>query len=449
MTDSATADASDAELADDTGRGTADGVTASPAQRRRAIVAGSVGNTVEWFDWALYSALAPVFAAQFFPTGDPAAGLLATLAVFAVGFVMRPVGGALIGAYTDRHGRKKGLTATILLMAGASFVIAFCPGYMVIGVAAPLVLLVARLAQGLSAGGEFGASAALLFESASPLRRALAGSWQQVSAGFGILLAAVVAFGLTSALDPAALASWGWRAAFALGGVLGLVGLWIRVSMEETAQFRRADAEGRLPRNPVTAMLRRYPASALRVIGLSVAGVLIYYIWVNYMPAFVGGVLRTMPLSEALLANSIALAYFLLIMPFAALLADRIGRKPVMLGFAIGFAVIAYPAFRLLETGGFWTLLAVEVVGMTLLAGYAANIVTVMAEQFPAEVRTTGIGFPYAVSVAVFGGTAPYVTTWLATNGYQSHIWIYVATAAAIGVVVYATMPETRDRVMS
>lgn len=192
--------------------------------------------------------------------------------MFAVGFVMRPVGGALIGAYTDRHGRKKGLTVTILLMAAASFVIAFCPGYAVIGVAAPVVLLLARLTQGLSAGGEFGSSAALLVESASPLRRAVAGSWQQVSAGFGILLAAVIALGLTSALDRAALESWGWRAPFAFGGVLGLIGLWIRVNLEETAQFRRADAEGRLSRNPLTAVLRRHPASALRVIGLSVAG---------------------------------------------------------------------------------------------------------------------------------------------------------------------------------
>lgn len=445
MTDRTTAEPEPERV--DTSRGST--TITSPAQRRHAILAGSVGNAVEWFDWALYSALAPIFAVQFFPATDPAAALLATLVVFAVGFVMRPIGGALIGAYTDRHGRKRGLTATILLMAGASFVIALCPGYEAIGVAAPVVLLLARLTQGLSAGGEFGASASLLVESASPLRRAVAGSWQQVSAGFGILVAALVALGLTSALESAALQSWGWRAAFALGGVFGLIGLWMRVTLEETDSFRRATQEGRLPRNPLSAMLRRYPASALRVIGLSAAGVLIYYIWVNYMPAFVGGVLKTMPLSEALLANSLALAYFLVVMPFAALLADRIGRKPVMLTFAVGFVVLAYPAFRLLETGGFWTLLAVEVVGMTLLACYAANIVTVMAEQFPAEVRTTGIGFPYAISVAVFGGTAPYVTTWLATNGYQSFIWVYVAAAALVGVVVYATMPETRDRVLN
>ena len=175
-------------------------------RKRKALVAGSVGNTVEWIDWALYSALAPVFATQFFPPASAAAGLLATLAVFAVGFVMRPVGGAVLGAFTDRHGRKKGLTLTIVMMAGCAFVIALCPTYEQIGVAAPVILLLARLVQGFSAGGEFGSSSALLVESATGMRRAFAGSWQQVSAGLGVLIAALMALGLTSVLDPAGMA---------------------------------------------------------------------------------------------------------------------------------------------------------------------------------------------------------------------------------------------------
>jgi MFS transporter, MHS family, alpha-ketoglutarate permease len=420
------------------------------AQRRRALLGGSIGNTVEWIDWALYTAFAPAFASQFFPSTDPAAGLLSTLAVFAVGFVMRPVGGALIGAYTDRFGRKKGLTLTILLMAGAQFVLALTPSYAVIGVAAPVILLLVRLVQGFSAGGEFGSSSALLVESAtSPMRRALAGSWQQTSAGLGLLLAALLALVLSSSLSPADLSSWGWRLAFVVGGLLGLVGLWLRIGMVETESFQRAQAEGRIPRNPITAMVRNHPAAALRVIGLAIAGTLTYYLWINYMPGFVSSVLKTMPLSEALIANTISLAYFLCIMPFAALLADKIGRKPVMLTFAVGFLVLAYPAFLLLRSGGFWTLFLVEIVGMTLLAGYAANIVTVMAEQFPPEVRSTGIGFPYAISVAVFGGTAPYITTWLATSGHVDLIWVYVAAAALVGTIVYATMPETRNRTVS
>ncbi|QHE73172.1 MFS transporter [Rhodococcus sp. WAY2] len=418
-------------------------------RRRKALIAGSVGNTVEWIDWALYSALAPVFASQFFPPASPAASLLATLAVFAVGFLMRPVGGALIGVFTDRHGRKKGLTLTIVMMAGCAFVIALCPTYAQIGVAAPIILLLARLVQGFSAGGEFGSSSSLLVESATGMRRAFAGSWQQVSAGLGVLIAAVLSLILTSTLDAETMSTWGWRAAFIGGGLLGLVGLWLRIGLDETDSFRAVQAAGRVARNPLTEVFRKHPREALRVIGMAAAGVLIYYIWINYMPGYVSAAIKTMDLQTALVANTIALAYFLCLLPFVGILADRVGRKPVMLTFAGGFVVFAYPAFSLLGNGGFWTLFAVEMIGVTLLAGYAGLIATVMAEQFPAEVRTTGIGFPYAIAVAVFGGTAPYVTTWLATSGLQDWVWLYVAAAAFFGLVVYARMPETRDRVLT
>jgi MFS transporter, MHS family, alpha-ketoglutarate permease len=414
--------------------------------QRKAIVAGSIGNTVEWVDWAVYGTLAPIFASQFFPSGNPTAALLSTLAVFAVGFVMRPIGGALLGAYADRHGRKKGLTLTIGLMAGAGFLIAICPTYEAIGIAAPVVLLLARLVQGFSAGGEFGSSSSFLVESAAPRRRAFAGSWQQVSVGAGALIASLMGFVLTSALSDAAMQAWGWRIAFGIGGVLGLVGLWLRVTVEETESFRRASDEGRTRRrNPIVGMLTDHPAAALRVIGITIAGTLTYYVWISYMPGYAHAAVG-IPLSEALLANTIAIAYFLCLLPFVALLSDRYGRKPTLLAFAIGFVVLAYPAFQLLEVGGFWPLLVVELVGVTFLAGYSANCAVVMAEQFPAEVRSTGIGLPYALAVAVFGGTAPYITTWMSASGLRGWVWLYVAVAALIGVVVYATMPETKGR---
>jgi MHS family alpha-ketoglutarate permease-like MFS transporter len=414
--------------------------------QRKAIVAGAIGNTVEWVDWAVYSTLAPIFASRFFPSTDDAAALLSTLAVFAVGFVMRPIGGALLGAYADRHGRKKGLTLTIGLMAGAAFVIAVCPTYDTIGIAAPLVLLGARLVQGFSAGGEFGSSSSFLVESAAPRRRAFAGSWQQVSVGAGALIASFMGFVLTSVLSDAAMESWGWRIAFAVGGLLGLVGLWLRVSVEETESFRRVESEGRnRGRNPIVGMLTDHPRAALRVVLITIAGTLTYYVWVSYMPGYAHAA-TGIPLSDALLANTIGLAYFLCLLPFVGLLSDRVGRKPTLLAFAIGFAVLAYPAFRLLELGGFWPLLVVELVGLTFLAGYSANCAVVMAEQFPAEVRSTGIGLPYALAVAVFGGTAPYVTTWMSTHDLAGFVWVYVAAAALVGVAVYATMPETRGR---
>ncbi|WP_299038309.1 MFS transporter [uncultured Pseudokineococcus sp.] len=418
-------------------------------RQRKALVAGAVGNAVEWVDWAVYGTFSAVFAGQFFPSDDPAASLLATLAVFAVGFVMRPVGGAVLGAYADRHGRKAGLTLTIGLMAGSAAVIAVVPSYAVIGLAAPLVLLLARLVQGFSAGGEFGASSAFLVESAARGGRAFAGSWQQVSVGAGVLIASLMGVLLTNTLSEEALSSWGWRIAFAVGALLGLVGLWLRISVEETDAFTQVQAasaqeQGGRRRGAIVTMLRDHPRAALRVAGITVAGTLTYYIWVSYMPGFANSA-SGIPLADAFLANTIAVSVFLVLLPLGGRLSDRVGRRPTMLAFAIGFLVIAWPAFRLLQTADFWTLLAVELVGVVLLVGYSANCAVVMAEQFPAEVRTTGIGLPYALSVALFGGTAPYITTWMTTSGYGDLIWLYVAAAAVVGIAVYATMPETKD----
>ncbi|MEV4568703.1 MFS transporter [Nonomuraea sp. NPDC049419] len=413
----------------------------SPAQRK-AIVAGAVGHTVEWVDWAIYTTFASVFSRHFFPSGDEAASLLPALAVFAAGFVMRPIGGAVLGPYGDRHGRKKGMTLTISLMAAASFVIAICPGYDTIGVLAPVVLVLARLVQGFSAGGEWGTSSAFLVESAARGRRAFAGSWQQVSVGGGVLIASGLGTVLTSVLDEAALYGWGWRVAFAIGGLLGLAGLWLRVSVPETEAFERAVASGRTRTSPLKAMLREHPRAALRVAGVAIAGTLLYYVWVSYMPTY-AHIDTGIPLSRALLANTIAVLVLLVLLPFGGLLSDLVGRKPTMLAFALGFLALAWPAFHFLD-GGFGALLAIELAGVVLLVGYSANCAAVMAEQFPAEVRTTGIGLPYALSVGVFGGTAPYVTTWLSSNGHRDLVWIYVAGAALIGVIVYATMPETK-----
>jgi MHS family alpha-ketoglutarate permease-like MFS transporter len=414
------------------------------ASQRRAVVAGSIGNTVEWVDWAVYATFSSVFAGQFFPSDNEAAALLSTLAVFAVGFLMRPVGGALLGAYSDRHGRKKGLTLTISMMAGASLLIAVCPSYGTIGLAAPVILLLARLLQGFSAGGEFGSSSAFLIESAAPGRRAFAGSWQQVSVGAGTLLAAAMGTVLTGTLSESAMQTWGWRVAFAAGGLLGLIGLWLRRSVEETDAFARLDASARAKANPLRAMFVEHPRAALRVVGITVAGTLVYYVWISYMPSY-AHVTTGIPLSRALLANTISLVVFLVLLPFGGLLSDKLGRKPTMLAFAGGFLVLAWPLLHGLSAH-FWTLLGIELVGMILIVGYSANCAVVMAEQFPAEVRTTGIGLPYALAVALFGGTAPYITTWMSAHGHRDLVWLYVAAAALIGVLVYATMPETQHK---
>src|SRR5919199_457626 len=324
-----------------------DAIHLTPAQKR-AVVAGSIGNTVEWLDWSIYSSFAPVFAGQFFASGNSAVALLSTLAVFAVGFIMRPVGGAVLGAYADRHGRKKGLTLTISLMAGAALVIAICPTYAQVGLLAPLVLLLARLVQGFSAGGEFGSSSAFLVESAAPSRRAFAGSWQQVSVGAGTLLASLLGTILTTLLGPQELQAWGWRLAFGLGRLLGLVGLWLRVSVEETEHFAHVTRSGRRRENPLKAMLLEYPGAALRVIGITIPGTLTYYIWISYMAPY-ASTTTGIPLNQAFLANTLAIAFFLCLLPFGGLLSDHVGRKPTMSAFAAGVLVVAWPAFPLFQ----------------------------------------------------------------------------------------------------
>ncbi len=341
--------------------------------QRKAIVAGSIGNAVEWVDWALYATLAPVFAGQFFGSDDPAVNLLSTLAIFAVGFVMRPIGGAVLGAYADRRGRKKGLTLTIGMMAGASIVIGLVPTYATIGIFAPLLLLLARLVQGFSAGGEFGSSSSFLVESAAKGRRAFAGSWQQVSVGSGVLIASGTGYVLTSLLSEEAMASYGWRIAFIIGGLLGLVGLWLRMTVSETDSFTKAEASGATKgAHPIVGIFKDHPKAALRVVGITIAGTLLYYIWMNFMPGY-ASTTTDIELNDALLANFIAVAYFMALLPLVALLSDKVGRKPTMLGFAIGFLLFAYPAFVLLENADFGTLLFVELVGVTFLTGYSAN----------------------------------------------------------------------------
>lgn len=420
------------------------------ARGRKAIIAGGIGNVVEWIDWAVYTTFSSVFGHHFFPPGNDAAALLATLAVFAVGFVMRPIGAAVLGAYADRHGRKKGLMLTIGLMAAASLVIGVTPGYATIGIAAPIVLLLARLVQGFSAGGEFGSSSAFLVESAAPKRRAFAGSWQQVSVGAGVLIASGIGAIITSVLSPEALDAWGWRAAFVFCALIGLVGIWLRTSVEETESFtaqRDRDAQAAAPkRNAVVAMFRDHPSATARVFGITIAGTLLYYMWVSYMPTY-AHVTTGLPLNQALLANVIAMVVFLVLLPFAGILSDKIGRKPTMSIFAGGFLLFAWPAFTFLS-GTFWSLFIIQVIGILFLLGYSANCAVIMAEQFPPEVRATGIGLPYALAVAIFGGTAPYITTWMSGAGYGNLVWVYCAVAAAIGLVVYLTMPETKGKVL-
>lgn len=412
--------------------------------RVRAILAGGIGNLVEWFDWAAYAFMAPIFAAQFFPSSSPAAALLSTFLVFAVGFFARPLGAALIGSYADRFGRRSALALTILLMSGGSLVIGLVPTAATIGLAAPVVLVLARLAQGFSAGGEFGSSATFMVEHAPRRRRAFVGSFQQVSVVGGTLVASAVAAGLTNALSEQAMAQWGWRVPFLLGAAFGVVGLWLRRTVHEPESYARMRAEGRQVRSPLLAALRRHPREMVRVVMVTVAQTLVYYLFIIYLPAYANA--RTgIPLADALSANTVALVVLVGLLPLAGLLSDRFGRRRTMAAAAVGYVLLTWPLLTAMGAS-FTSVLLVHLAGIALYALYGANSCVIMVEQFPAEVRTAGVSLPYALAVAVFGGTAPYLSEWLAAHDLGSVFLLYVVAVNVLGAIVYLTMPETRDK---
>ncbi|MFF4607164.1 MFS transporter [Streptomyces sp. NPDC001339] len=426
---------------------------ARPPTRTRQLAAASIGNAVEWYDWYAYSFLAVYFAEQVFPndTGNSLVPLLSTFAVFAVGFFMRPVGGLLMGAVADRRGRRAALTLTILLMGAGSLLVALTPTYAATGVLAPLVLVVARLVQGLSVGGEFAASTTFLVESAGPGRRGLFASFQYVSTTIGQLLSSGTAALLAALLTERQMGQWGWRVPFLIGALLSLLGLWIRRGARETLpQALRSssdssdssDAGQRAADRPgLFEALRRHPRQSLLICGITAGGTLAYYTWTTYLPTY-AQVNAGFDKGDALTVGTLSLAFFALLQPLGGLLSDRIGRKPLLLGFSLGFAVLAVPLLHLV-TDAFLSLLLVQCAGMVLLTGYTAIAAAVNAEVFPARVRAAGIGFPYSLTVALFGGTAPYIGTWFQQAGHAGLFPWYVAALCLVSFLVYLTLPET------
>ncbi|RYE39229.1 MAG: MFS transporter [Hyphomicrobiales bacterium] len=412
-------------------------------ERRKKIFAGSLGNMVELLDWCIYATFSSVFAHQFFPSGSQTSALLATLAIFAVSFVMRPVGAAVIGVYADKFGRKNSLVLTVGLMSVTTLIIGVAPTYAQIGAFAPLLLLTARLIQGFAAGGEFGSASAYLVESATPTRRGLAGSWQQVSVAAGLLLASGMGAVLTTALPKDSLESWGWRVGFIASSVLGLVALWLRRSVEENKSFETGKARTKnKKKSSLVVMLRDHPRAFFRVFALNIPGIILYNVFITFLPTY-AHIAKGLPLGSALTANAIAIAVFMVCLPLVGSLSDRIGRRPTMLMFATGMVAFSWPALHLLNDN-FWVYLGIQVTAVILLVGYSANLATIMAEQFPPEVRVTGIGLPYSLCLALFGGTVPYLMTRMYSNGLSDWLWVYCTAAAIFGVFIYARMPETR-----
>ncbi|MBI2795702.1 MAG: MFS transporter [Gemmatimonadetes bacterium] len=440
-------------------------------QRIRAIFGGSVGNLVEWYDWYTYSAFALYFAGAFFPPASATAQLLNSAAVFAVGFFMRPVGGWLLGRYADRHGRRAALMASVTLMCGGSLLIAVTPGYATIGLAAPALLLVARLLQGISVGGEYGASATYLSERAGRMRRGFYSSFQYVTLIMGQLLALAVLLVLQATLTDAQLHEWGWRVPFVIGAACAVVAVWLRKSLDETESFRVAQARvapgpgapggaptgapasdpfapgGGPPHASPGATIRglmQHPRAVAAVFGLTAGGALAFYVFTTYAQKFL---VNTTGLSKGVASqvNAATLVVFMLVQPLFGALSDRIGRRPILIAFGLLGTLGTVPLLTTLETAASpVTAFLLLTAALLVVSCYTSINAVVKAELFPTEVRALGVALPYAIAVSLFGGTAEYVALSLKELGHERWFYWYATAIIACSLVVYAVMPDTR-----
>lgn len=408
--------------------------------RLRSIVAGSAGNLIEWYDWYAYSAFSLYFAPVFFPAGDRTAELLRAAAVFAVGFVVRPIGAWIMGSYADRRGRKSGLALSVAAMCAGSLAIALAPSHARAGALSPAILVGARLLQGLSVGGEYGASATYLSEIAVSRHRGFWSSFQYVTLVAGQLLALGVLAALQRALPRAALQAWGWRVPFAIGAALAVVVFFLRRDLVETAPPEAARRRG-----GALTLVREHPREAALVVGLTAGGTVAFYTYTTYLQKFLV-VTSGFDAEAATRITAFALVVFMLLQPVVGALSDRVGRRPVMIAFGVLGATTTYPLLSALAaTRDARVAFALALGALVVVSGYTAINAVVKAELFPAHVRALGVALPYAIANTLFGGTAEYVALWLKAAGHERVFFVYVSALIGCSLVVYARMRETRS----
>jgi MFS family permease len=430
----------------------------SPRALRRAVLASVIGNGLEWFDFLSYAYFASTIARVFFPLEDRTASLLLTLGVFAAGFLVRPIGGVLLGLYADRAGRKRALTLLIGLMALGTLLIALTPGYGTIGLAAPALVILARIIQGLSVGGEFGSAAAMLTEYAPPGRRMFFGSFQMASQGVALLLSSGFGYVLTKTLDHDALIDWGWRVPFLFGALIGPVGLYIRHSVDESPEFLRWQAAQRASRQPMPAA-RLTAAPVICGIGVIAVGTALNYLWHSYAPTYVVEQLH-LPISAALGGSTVAGLVAIVAYPASGWLADRVGAFRLFYPVVLAFAAAAYPLYAYVAAApSVERLFVAQIVSTLFLSLMSGPHPGMLAGLFPTATRSTGIALSYNIAVTLFGGLAPVTVTWLiSVSGDAMMPAYYQIMAAALSLVlvgltqspraVYAGGPE-RDWVGS
>ncbi|WP_009472965.1 MFS transporter [Rhodococcus sp. JVH1] len=416
------------------------------------VARGSLGNLVEWYDWHTYAIFSIYFATVFFPKGDLTAQLLSTAAVFAVGFLMRPLGGWLLGIYADRFGRRAALSLSVILMGIGSLLIGATPSYAAIGIAAPILLIVARLLQGLSVGGEFGSSATYLSEVATPGRRGFYSSFQYVSIVLGQLIALAVLLLGQALLTEEQMYEWGWRIPFFIGAAASLVVLYLRRHMDESEQFKEEQAaerlakeEGRVVKKGLRSLFTEYPGEFAAVFALAIGGTVAFYTFTSYSQRYMVNT-AGLSKSEASLVMFGALVLLMVLQPLVGHLSDRVGRRKVMAVFAGGGVLLTVPLLTLLgQTTNIILAFLIVCVAMVFLSGYTALAAIVKAEMFPTKVRALGVGLPHALVTATFGGTAETVALALKQAGMESaYFWYVTGCIALTGIAVYF-IPDTRD----
>jgi MHS family proline/betaine transporter-like MFS transporter len=413
-------------------------------QARRAILAAVIGNVLEWYDFAVYAYMATIIAKQFFPAKDEITSLLSTFAAFGVGFVVRPLGGIVIGRLGDVRGRKAALILTIVLMAIGTVMIGLTPSYASIGIAAPLLILIARLLQGFSAGGEWGGATAFIVEWAPAGRRGLFGSLQQSSVAFGLLLGSGIAAAVSTLFSAETVEGWAWRIPFLLGGLLAPIGLYMRRNIEETPMFVQVARQAVAPAASSNAW-----RLAGRALGFTVLWTVSYYIVLSYMPTFLQKQVG-LPRTQALWATTAGLLLLVLAAPALGYLSDRIGRKPLLLTACVAFVLLPYPLFTwMLSQPSLAIAIVVQLMLALAIAVFSGPGPAAIAEIFPTAVRSTWMSAGYSIAVAVFGGFAPFIATWLiARTGNPVSPSFYVIAAAVVSMAVIAGMEETAGKAL-
>jgi len=413
------------------------------ASRIKSIIGGSLGNLVEWYDWYVYSAFSLYFAHAFFPSGNQTAELLDTAGVFAIGFLMRPIGGWLMGTFADKRGRKTALTYSVLLMSLGSLIIAVIPGYKQIGIAAPIILVLARVIQGISVGGEYGTSATYLSEIATKKHRGFYSSFQYVTLIMGQLIALGVLVLLQRVfLTETQLHAWGWRIPFGIGAFLAIITMYLRRSLQESVEITKDEKS--ISKRGTFSELLKHPKAVLTVIGLTLGGTVAFYTFTTYMQKFL---VNTSGFSKnsATLISTLTLVIFMLIQPVIGLLSDKIGRKPVLIAFGVLGGITTVPIlYFLADTRNAWVAFALIMLALLIVSAYTSINAVVKAELFPANVRALGVGFPYAIAVSLFGGTAEYIALLFKNEGHQEWFYWYVAVCIAVSLIVYVSMLDTQ-----